>query len=396
MHIALLTLPGNFHAQKWARALQAAGAQVSIYSFEDTQLPDVRCVQLRARVRRRGRYHFLSYWWGGADLRRQLLADGIDVVHALHLTPFGIWGMHSGFRLLVAGALGADVLEYVPQAPAVAYGATRAQAGWLRALKRAWFGRQVRTVVHKARLVTADNRVLQLALQQHMGVSPQKLRLLPWGVADAIRKPDTGRVPAVFQHLGIPPGQRLILAPRGATAFYQADTILEAFARFLSQGTSPEHTCVLMSAGYAAAPPLAAQAEFLARQYPGRMVWVPAQLDAEDMGALWTQADVCISAPLYDGYSATVAEARVAGAVLLVNDIPAYRELLQPDVHARFVVPFSAENLTQWLQDTLAHLPAWQARLQPANRAWAAQHADMQPSAEAFLAWCAELVGNRM
>jgi hypothetical protein len=107
---------------------------------------------------------------------------------------------------------------------------------------------------------------------------------------------------------------------------------------------------------------------------------------------VWHLTDVAISAPLYDGYAATVAEARAKDSLLLVNDIAAYRELLQPNVHARYVHPFTADSLAAAVADTLAHLPDWQARLLPPNRVWAATHARGEMAARHFLTWCAELL----
>jgi hypothetical protein len=392
MHIALLTLPGNFHAQKWARMLQAAGAQVSIYSFEATTLPEVRCVQVPAPGRWRGRYHMGSYLWGGPALRRMLQQDRVDVVHALHLTPFGVWGLRSGLQPLIAGALGADVLEYSPHAPAVAYGDTRPGWGPVRRLKRRFYGRLVRQVVAGAALVTADNQVLQQALTQHLGAVPQKVRLLPWGVAPEVLQLQLQDLPALQASLGLPSDKRLVLAPRGLTAFYQAEVVAQAFQQLLAAGGLPGHVLVQMTAGYAADARILAQCRALAAAYPGQYVLVENQLTAAQMGLVWHLTDVAISAPLYDGYAATVAEARATDSLLLVNDIAAYRELLQPNVHARYVHPFTADSLAAAVADTLAHLPDWQARLLPPNRVWAATHARGEMAARHFLTWCAELL----
>lgn len=388
LHIGILSQPSNFHCQKWARALQTAGARVSVYSLEQAQIPGLRTVWLQPPVRWRGRYRFPSYRYTAHTLGRALAEDAVDVVNALHLTPYGWWGLQAGYRPLVASALGADVLEYVPGAPRVGYNAAR-PGGLLQPLARSYYARLVRQVIARADLLTADNRHLQLQMERHLGAQPGSVRLLPWGIADEIRYPDIRLLPTLLEKLNLPQDKRIVLAPRGANAFYNAEVILQAFERLASEGPH-SHSLLLLSAGYPVAPHIRQQALKLQDRYPGFRFY-EGQLSLAEMGTLWTHTDVALSLPQYDGYSATIAEARSAGAIPLVNDLPAYREELTPDVHARYMSATDGQSLYSLLADTLTQLPRWKARIAEPNLRWADVNADILPGAEQFLDWCRAL-----
>jgi len=373
MHIALLSLPANFHCRKWAQALQRAGAAVSVYSFEAGEIPGVRCVRLRAPVRWGGRYRYPSYWLTARSLARRLRRDGVDVLHPLHLTPFGTWAVRSGFRPVIAAAVGADVLEYPPAGESSPWARGR---GWdstavernafqdyVGELRHHFFRRQVTEVVRRSDHLTADNLALLQALEEWFDAPREKLSLLRWGLDPRPFRQSEEEVSTRLRDLGLPPHKRLVLIPRGLRAVYQADVLMAGCQRLLQAGEWPRtHELVVLSAGYAASPAIARQAEALAAAY-APVHLLAQQLSAEDMAALWLRTDVFLNTPDYDGYSATLSEGRYAGAIPVVNDIPAHRELLQHGHNAFVVTPLTPQRVAASLRTLFGELPASLARM---------------------------------
>jgi len=191
-HIGLLPLPGNFHCRKWAHALARAGAAVTVFSPEADAGLDV--VQIPPPVRWGGRYRYPSYLLSAQALRQTLLQRGVDVLHPLHVTPFGFWGALTGVRPMVVAALGADILEYPPrlsEQPELAqrnWAATQQEGQLGRLLfyaKNRFYRRTVAWTLRHADHITADNQALAHAMTNWFGVPASKITLLRWGVDEA-------------------------------------------------------------------------------------------------------------------------------------------------------------------------------------------------------------------
>jgi glycosyltransferase involved in cell wall biosynthesis len=172
---------------------------------------------------------------------------------------------------------------------------------------------------------------------------------------------------------------------------YQADGVLDAFAALLADGVPQREgvALVMLGAGYAPSPHLAARAHSLAEQYPGLFVFHTQQLSPTEMAGLWHLADVLVNVPIFDGYSAALSEARYMGAIPVVNAIAAHHELLRHGHNALFVPqPFTPAQLAHTLAEALAQREALQARFWAANRQWVKQYANLANNAQEFLALC--------
>ncbi len=401
MHVALLNDPNNFHTQKWALALQQAGAQVTVFSYDAPQhqeFPAVRVPTVQPDT-----YRYRDYLRGGPALRAALDTHQIDLVNALNVTPFGVWAHQTGFRPVVASALGADLLEYPPRPSmspllrsrswANVEGQTGPSARIRQWARRQYFRGKVRTALQGADLVTGDNQVLVDAAVDWFGVPREKVRLLRWGVEPELFAVSEAQVQAVRERWNIPQGARLVLSPRGAKAIYNADVILEGFAQALAQ-VGPEVHFLMLSAGYAVSERVQARAEALVQQYPN-FHFEAGRVPREMVYALWNIVDVFVSAPVYDGYSAAVAEGRYAGSIPVVNDISGNREVITHQENGWMVDPFQPGTLAAALVELLAQLPRWQARFKEKNRLWIEKNSLVKENAKRFLDWGEELLRNR-
>lgn len=376
-----------------------AGAQVTVFSFAPVPESEAEGIQIKPPGRQMGDYRYLSYRFGGRALRKAMDERGVEVVNALNLTPFGVWALQAGKRPLIASALGADVLEYPPKldlSPVLAArswdnvegGAAHHRYGWKRRLHR----RQVGRVLKGADLVTGDNQTLLDAMGDWFGVPASKMKLLRWGVEPELFEANETRQNEIRRKFGITPGQTVIFSPRGAKAIYQGDIIIEAFEKLLVAGHT-DCRFIMLGVGYEVANKVENLAWKLEEQYPN-FQFVREQLPREEVSLLWKEVDVFVSAPVYDGYSAALAEGRYVGAVPVVNDIPATRELVQHQQNAWFSEPFTVNQLASDLEEIIKELPRWKTAFAEKNQAWIRENSLMMSSAETFLGWCKVLKAN--
>lgn len=402
MHIAVLSDPNNFHTRKWVRALVKAGAQVTVFSFDAGECEGAKTVQLSAPWKLGGKYTYLSYLWGGKVLRKALLAHQVQIVNALNITPFGVWAAKSGFKPCIYSALGADILEYPPKGAenevlkSRSWANTEGGKSSLQSFKarilRGFYRKAVGRSLQFADQVTGDNQLLVDRMQDWFKVPEPKTRLLRWGVEPELFEVDSGELEKVRKKFGIEAGKKVVLSPRGAKAIYQADIILEAFRQLLEAGREDTHF-IMLSAGYTISAKVAATAQALSERYPN-FRFIPGLVPREEVYALWKSVDIMVSAPIYDGYSAAVAEARYAGVIPVVNAIPGNLEVIQHQQNGWVCEPFTAEKLAGDLGKILDELHEWKEKFATPNRNWITQHSLVDDHAREFVSWCEEWVGK--
>ena len=399
MHIGLLNDPNNFHTQKWGKALSEAGAKVTVFSLDEDRgglLPSVKIGS--------GDYSYRTYLRSGPQLKEALENAGVDLINALNITPFGVWASRSGFRPVIASAMGADILEYPPRGVASPNldlrhwentdGRNRPVTRFKGRLKRQYFRRKVAGALGSADLITGDNQVLVDAIKNWFGIPPDKVRLLRWGIEPGLLAPQPDRIAELRKRFGIQEGHRLVLSPRGAKPIYQADIILEAFAQLLAKGVK-DHHFMMLSAGYGISPEVDALAAKLEAAH-ANFTFVRDKMPREEVSQLWHLTDVFISAPVYDGYSAALAEGRYTGAIPVVNAIPGNQELIRHGENGWFSDPFTSKQLTDDLLTIFADKKQIQARFQAKNRQWIEENSLIGQNAEIFLRWADEILMKKV
>lgn len=420
MHIGLLNDPNNFHTQKWGKALRDAGAEVTVFSFDADQhggLPSVRVVPRSGG----SDYNYISYLRSGSELRTALDEAGVDLINALNITPFGVWAARSGLRPLISSAMGADILEYPPrgqQSPLLEARAWDNVEGSQQPLirlkgrmKRQYFRRKVAQALSKADLITGDNLVLVDAVKEWFRIPEEKIRLLRWGVEPELLTSDETVIKKLKTRFGIADHARVILSPRGAKAIYQADLILEAFELMLEKGSYSsvpgkdrgisegahweDHPSkfhfIMLSAGYKTSRKVAEKARYLSQKYPN-FTFVDHAMDRKEVAQLWQLTDVFISAPIYDGYSASLAEGRYVGAIPVVNSIPGNLELIEHQENGWITSPFTPSQLAHDLNTILRNRMQLKARFQTKNRKWIEENSLIDRNADIFLGWADNLL----
>ena len=399
MHIAVLSEPSSFHTKKWTRALVAAGAQVTVFSFSDTKLPHVNCVKITPRFTSKGEITYKSYLYSTQELHTQLVQHEIDVVNPINITPFGVWATRCGYGPIVSIAMGADILEYPPNRQASSFPWNRRWSQVeketpLSRLQGAWkwpiFRHHVSQALKKSDMIMADNQRLIEAMVDWFDVPRSKTRLNRWGIEPELFEVNNDIREKLKEKYNIRSWQKLVLSPRGLKPIYQGDIILSAFEKLLLRGVR-DLKFLMLSAGYEIPKDIRHKAAELSKQFDNFYL-EEGLISREDMMQLWSLTDMFISTPVYDGQSNSLNEGRYAGAIPIVNPIPANKELIQHQRNGFIVDPFSAEHLADAILEIQEGLQMYKDGFGWENQEWIQENALLSQNISQFLHSCESVI----
>lgn len=402
MRIGLLSEPSNFHTRKWAENLSKSGAEVIIFSFEAyPNFEGVQCVQITPPLTYKNKENALSYLLSGKRLRKALNTWKIDIVFAINVTPFGIWVLNSGFSPFICFAIGADILEFPPDFYKLSDLNSRGWSnqklelsfvsGVIKKIRYHYYRYWVSKVLRSASLILGDNYVLTDAIQQWFNIPEIAVRMVRGGVEPELFNVSQDLLNATKKNFRIPENKIIVLIPRGMKLIYQTDIILKGVMKFLDTGAGNVYF-IILSSSYETPEEVAILIRELENKYPESVFFQETLIDRKAMYPLWCLTDIFISAPIYDGYSAVVAEGRYAGAIPVVNDTPATRELLTDDKDAWIVSPFTPENLLSALLALTNNLEAYKLRFSKKNKQWIQEHSLMQDSVKLLIKECENIL----
>lgn len=377
MRIAVVGPVHDVHLRRWGEALRTAGAEILFVGIEPPPegLEPYVCVGKPVTAP-----NLSDFFRRRQKLSELLKAEKVDLAHPIHLTPSALWVWSSGFRPYVPFAMGADVLEYVPNAPPLHRSWTlqsrsRSLVGYLAAwTRRRLFPTVLRPILQDSLMSIGDN--YELCFSKKFFEKNKKIVELPAGIwTSGSALPMSKR--------------RYLLVPRGATLLYQADVILCGYEIYLKSGG--KLPLILLAGAYPPHPRVARHAEYLQKSFSEMLLFFDKKISKEKMSALWTETVAFVSAPVYDGYSYAVAEGRAFGALPIVNAIPSHMEILTHGYNAWFVEPFTAEGLAEaffTVESLLDSEPFWASR----NVEWIARFSDIVENARLFLKLVHELL----
>lgn len=398
MHFGVLSDPTHFHTKKWVKGLLSCGQKVTVFSFVKGEIPGATCVYIPPRFAKEGTATYLSFLFTGSALRKALISHKVDILNPINLTPYGVWAKNSGFKPLVSIAMGADILEYPP--PGISFDIPDARRWekqstqkssfiqqFISQTKRAFFRRQVKKALEASDFITGDNLLLVHAVKDWFQV--KNVELNRWGIEEELFDMNDSQEKRLREKFSLLPDQKVVLSPRGMKPLYQGDIIYEAFESLLRKGHTEKF--ILLSAGYEVPYELDQKAQRLAREFPN-FHYERGVIPREDACLLWNFTDVFVSAPVYDGYSNALSEGRYAGAVPVVNNIPATQELLKHQKNAWICEPFTPMELAKSLGIILGDLDTWKNRFSPVNRTWILENAHLKANMKAFVEACENLL----
>ncbi len=256
-------------------------------------------------------------------VRRRIAEIGPDLVHGHNITGYGYWAAMSGFHPLVQTAWGADVLVQPNQSRLV------------RAL--------VRWSLSKADLITTDARALSQAAFDLLG-RPGRIVEIQWGVEVAQYR--TEPTPAVLQRLN-PEGRLLVLSMRRMIPYFNIDRIIRAFA--VARKSIPNSRLICFAEGPERPRCLKLAGDLGVSDAVLFLDWV----QEEELIDWLSVCDVFVSIPDVDSTPHSLLMALAAGLPVIVSDLPAYREWVNPQENGILVRPDDEQSLADSMIELL-------------------------------------------
>lgn len=355
------------HLLKWAQALQASGAvdlwAVSSRGFApgfDDCVPPKRRLALSHPTKVAG---------GNGALIRELPRLGrwlaqvdADVLHPHYLTSHGTmaWLARGLWRLkasIVSSAWGSDIL-LAPRHPV------------LRALTR--------RVLRASTLCTSDSAHMADAMRR---LGAREVLTFPFGLAELPGPPDEAlREPW------------LVYANRALEPIYRPDRVLDWFEALVRRQPLAR---LVVAHGGSLRPALERRCAEPGTPLQGRVRFV-GLLDAATQARWYRRAGLYLSLPASDSISVSALEAMAHGALPVLSDLPANRELVRHGVNGLIVsegpIAPAGAGLSDPAFSDLQRLLDRGAQARSENRRWIAENAVFPMAVARFL----EVAGQRL
>jgi glycosyltransferase involved in cell wall biosynthesis len=401
MHIGILYPPNHPHVQKWAKALIRAGARVTCFSFEEGELEGARVIPIPFSSKRNQTYRYHHYWLSAKRLSAALHQEKIDILHPMHLTPFGTWGWLSGFRPLVPYAMGSDVLTYFPMVPFSErhywlpnVGSSLSIPKRLKsALTRPFYRWTVLQVLKQADMVVCDGEQMTFHLRKLTGLPESRIRFQPIGFDPSRFQADSSLWHRLCHEFGMPVNARCLLFHRGLLSVYRADVGLRAFEQILPH-LPPSHICVILKGHYPVPSDIQPLLQQLLSAYPHKCCFIPRQLNEQEMAQLWLHTDIFLSIPVDDGFPMSLAEGLYGGAIPVLSAVPSYTELPLSEMGIPVLEKVNEIAIKDVVLTLFSRLPDHRKRIQQWKE-WLRQRYDVNRNAQHFLSLCNSLMKMR-
>jgi L-malate glycosyltransferase len=347
--------PDSVHTHRWCAYLEQQGWEASFIAYgpsEATAEAEVPVVRLELGGRLAASRTLLDLIRYSIRLRRLLRQLQPDIVQTLwFLGPAWLAAIAASVPV-VATAWGSDVLRPLP--------------------RRRTSQLLTRLLARRLAAVTYSSDALKEGLLA-AGIAEQKLHRV-------VQHPDPNRYrsgPAdhrLLARLGVSPGARVILSPRGIAPVYSPETVLEAFSRL------PESSGAVL---LVRVPPSgddewAALRGRLPASVAGRIISYPG-VPPDDFPRLLNSSDLVVSLARSEGASITVMETLLCERPLVTSDIPQNREWLPSDEFAWLVPLDDPGALAEAVGAVLADRSAAGAKARAAREAAASWRDGMSP-----------------
>lgn len=348
-----LLMVGPWHEVAMRRHIDwavEAGAEVLVADFiQPTAAPPTHGFRAVSLLPRAHQAQKLVGNAGNAALRQQIavlrlraLAEQFNphVIHSYKLGAYTEACITAGLHPLV-------VSVWSQLSSFFAGRGTRTQLDWVRRLQTS------------AQVVLIENPLLYEILTQRFGPA-LPLSSFPLGIDPAVFHPGYTDQAAAWRFvLDIPEDAGVILSPRGWSAIYGQQEIVQAFA-WARQKIAKSLYLVLISLGRTRYPEkIAATVQQTARSLgvAHLLRWAP-RVPHDDMPGLYALADVVVNNPVYDTFPSTLLEAAACARPIISSDLPAYRAL-QLDSYIKFVPPDQPHQLAEAMIELVTQPTAW-------------------------------------
>jgi glycosyltransferase involved in cell wall biosynthesis len=306
LRILYIGWANHVHFQRWVAYFTGAGHQAWVLPITPTRPGLINGARV-LRYLTRGRRPALQR----LELRLLQALHRFDVVH-VQWAGFAAIPFDAGLAPYAVTAWGSDI-----------YGLNDQE---LEARRRVVQG------LHAAALVTVDSEDLRRAVMM-LGVPPERVKVVQWGVDTALFRPDVPTSPARAR-FGVGEGP-VIYSPRNIAPVYNNDTILEAFRKVLDR-----HPDAIMIEKHYKRLPQTLEAYRRKAEELGvaeRLVMV-GDIPYEEIPPLYAMSTMSVSVPSSDATPVSILEAMACGSIPVSSDLPSIREWISHGENG-FLVP---------------------------------------------------------
>jgi glycosyltransferase involved in cell wall biosynthesis len=254
---------------------------------------------------------------------------------------------------------------------------------------RGFRARLARLLLDHADAITSKSAFIDTVLAK-IGNYQHKVHRVTWGI-DLNHFHPFRNTSALRNRLRIGCGEMVVFDPRLAQPLYNKHVILEAFARYLTLGPPAVLLISELEGSKEYLARLRARAEELEILPHVRFV---GSIDHAEMADYYSLADVTISIPSSDGFPQTIYEASACGSLLVLGDLPQYREAMSDGLKARLVPIDDAMALAEALLWIARH-PDSKAEGIEKGRGYAARVANKRTEDQTVLQIYHDLLARR-
>ena len=308
MRLVYIANANSIHTRRWLDPFIQCGDDVHLLSYMRVEQPwkGVRLIDLtRLPGPPKGKLYNWARW-----LRGYLRQIRPDILHAHQVTIAGWLGALTGFHPYVISAWGSDLLLAPDQSR-----------------RERW---KIKFALRRCDGLTTPSSLMYSAAQR-LGMSEQRLHLIPWGVETDIFSPSPQDQMATRLEFGIGQKEQVIFCPRGVRPVYNHDILIRAVAALPQHINRP--TICFLDFNSAADYKAELQQIIESNGVTSSVRWLPPQANAEAMARLYRMADAVVSIPSSEGYGFSVFEALACGAPTLITDLPIFQDDLEDEKH---------------------------------------------------------------
>ncbi|HOJ60174.1 MAG TPA: glycosyltransferase family 4 protein [bacterium] len=334
----------------------------AVLFLTDTSDPGLTC-EVRVVAPRQGGGPF-RHFLAAIRTRRWIQLWKPEIVHAHNVTGYGYWGALSGFSPLILTAWGSDLNILTRQRPVVR--------------------RIVRWCLRRAALITADAAALAATARELAG-GQSDIRILQWGVDLAqFNNP----VDEDFRQKYRGNAEWVFLSTRRLRPIYNIDVILRAYAQIVERFPNSRLVVVGDDEQGDTLQELAKNLGIAER------VMFTGWLDRPDLIRMLLLSDVFISVPSSDSTALSLLEAFAARLPVIVSDLPANREWIEPGGNGLLVTPRDVDSLV-WAMAEVAHNPSQARQWGEINRRIVEERGDQEKEMRKLEQWYRDLIQNK-
>ena len=326
LRICLIGSAQSIHIKRWAKFLASRNHEVHVLSVFHDRIDGATIWKLPSKAR----YGNFSYVLSLPKVYQLLRQLNPDVVHVHYLGGSSIYFPVLRGRVTVATPWGSDIYT----------------------LQSSVWSFMVRKLLEKSDKVITTSKSMAETIMKLFRIESEKIATYSWGIDLDLFKPATeAKRTLLRRELNIPLDTFVIFSNRTMAPIYRTDVILESFLNIKEK----RHALFLV----VLEGPIASNAisEYRTRlrkraANDNSIRFLSGVITPETMAKYLQVSDVAISIPTSDQRGSSVLEAFASGPIVILSNLPVYKEMCKEGYKAIMLQDASKEELAKAILET--------------------------------------------